>query len=230
MPFAGFTPETSEFLWELAFHNERPWFQAHREQYLRVLKVPFDALARDTLALLQERYPQLPLQVHVSRIYRDARRLFGRGPYKDHLWFTIWSGADKHDNPAFWFELSAASYEFGVGFFEARPQEMEAYRRSIRENPAEAEKLARRLASRKEYQLIGPEYKRPKGDVGELLNPWYNRRWIGIDASFDFGGYALSEALPAILAEQYAFLMPYYTFLRRFADQGGENFADAGRS
>lgn len=24
-----------------------------------------------------------------SRIYRDARRLFGRGPYKDHLWFCV---------------------------------------------------------------------------------------------------------------------------------------------
>ena len=32
MPFTGFTSETGEFLWELAFHNEKPWFEAHKEQ------------------------------------------------------------------------------------------------------------------------------------------------------------------------------------------------------
>ena len=79
-PFRGFTPETSEYLWDLAFHNERPWFNEHKETFLRVLKEPFDALGRETLDILQSRYPEQPLQLHISRIYRDARRLFGRGP------------------------------------------------------------------------------------------------------------------------------------------------------
>jgi len=225
-PFAGFTPETSSFLWDLAFHNERPWFQEHKEQFLRVLKDPFDALGRETLDLLQARWPDRPFQLHISRIYRDARRLFGRGPYKDHLWFTIWSGADKHDNPAFWFEISGSGYEYGMGFFAAQPQEMEAYRRSIRENPAELEKLARRLKKHPDLQLIGPDYKRPKGDVGELLNPWYNKKWVGIDAAFDFEGDILSPELPKILAEQYSFLMPYYEYFRQFRQTEEENFSD----
>lgn len=225
-PFEGFTLETRDFIWDLAFHNERPWFMEHKDQFLRVLKDPFDALGRETLALLSERFPDQPWQLHVSRIYRDARRLFGRGPYKDHLWFTIWSGAEKHDNPAFWFEISGAGYEYGVGFFEARPEEMEAYRAYIRENPAPVEKLARRLNRRKEFSLIGQEYKRPKGDMGELLNPWYNRRWMGIDAAFDFEGDILSPDLPKILAEQYAFLMPYYEFFRLFRIDETENYAD----
>ena len=126
LQFTGFTRDTSDYLWDLAFHNKRPWFQEHKDRFLRVLKDPFDALARETLDLMQARFPDRPFQMHVSRIYRDARRLFGRGPYKDHLWFTVWSGADKHDNPAFWFELSASGYEYGMGFFEARPEEMEA--------------------------------------------------------------------------------------------------------
>ena len=91
--FQGFSKETGEFLWELSFHNERPWFLAHKEQFERVLNEPFKALARDSAALLQERFPDMLIQCHISRIYRDARRLFGRGPYKDHLWFTIWDSA-----------------------------------------------------------------------------------------------------------------------------------------
>ena len=225
-PFEGFTLETRDFIWDLAFHNERPWFMEHKEQFLRALKDPFDALGRETLALLSARYPDQPWQMHISRIYRDARRLFGRGPYKDHLWFTIWSGAEKHDNPAFWFEISGAGYEYGVGFFEARPEEMEAYRRFIRENPEPVEKLARRLKRRGELSLIGQEYKRPKGDVGALLNPWYNRKWVGIDAAFDFEGDLLSPELPSILAEQYSFLMPYYEFFRSFRTEETENYSD----
>ena len=135
--FQGFSEKTGEFLWGLALNNERPWFEAHRQEYTDTLKLPFDALARDTYERLRALYPRENWQLHVSRIYRDARRLFGRGPYKDHLWLTIWESAARRDNPAFWFEISASSWQYGVGFFEARPSEMEDYRRFIRENPAE---------------------------------------------------------------------------------------------
>ena len=90
------------------------------------------------------------------------------------------------------------------------------------------EKLARRLQRHKEFHVIGPEYKRPKGDVGELLNPWYNRKGVGIDAAFDFEGDVLSPELPKILAEQYTFLMPYYDLFRRFRTGPEENFSDRG--
>ena len=90
--FDGFSPKTSEFLWELSFNNERTWFLAHKDEFERVLNAPFKALAEETFALMQQRYPQLDCRLHVARIYRDARRLHGRGPYKDHLWFSIKGG------------------------------------------------------------------------------------------------------------------------------------------
>ena len=55
--FEGFTKETRDFLWELSFHNERPWFNEHKEQYLRVLHDPFHALAEDCRAIMAENYP-----------------------------------------------------------------------------------------------------------------------------------------------------------------------------
>ena len=226
MSFAGFTQETSDFLWDLAFHNERPWFNEHKEQFLRVLKEPFDALGRDTLALLQAKHPDMPLQLHVSRIYRDARRLFGRGPYKDHLWFTIWSGADRQDDPAFWFEISAASYGYGMGYYAANADEMALYRKYIEDHVAQMEALARQIRRQRRFTLGGEEYKRPKGDVGELLNPWYNRKNIFLSAEYDFGGDLLTPELPRILAEGYESLMPCYELFRTFRRSCGENFPD----
>ena len=191
-----------------------------------MLKEPFDALGRELLERMEARYPGRPWQLHISRIYRDARRLFGRGPYKDHLWLTVWESADKRDNPAFWFEISASSWQYGVGFFEARPSEMEAYRRFIRENPAAVERLDDLLRAHAGWDLIGPEYKRPKGDVGERLNRWYNKKWMGISAEYDFAGEILSPDLPAFLAGEFFAMEPFYEFFCQFRQDETENYSD----
>ena len=215
MQFTGFTKETGEFLWELAFHNEKPWFEAHRAKFLRTVKEQFDAMARETFALMQEKHPDEPYSLHISRIYRDARRLFGRGPYKDHLWFTLWTGEERHNSPVFWFELGPASYSYGVGFYTATPEQMAAFRRYIDANPAEMERLAKRVA-KSEFHLGGEPYKRLKKDVGETLNPWYNRKWISVRAEYDHGGALYTEDLPGVLTDAFERLMPVYRLLKRF--------------
>lgn len=215
MQFTGFTEETGSFLWELAFHNEKPWFEAHKADFLRTVKEPFDALAKETLALMQERLPDEPLSLHISRIYRDARRLFGRGPYKDHLWFTLWTGENRHNSPVFWFELSPSSYSYGVGFYTATAEQMAAFRRYIDANPSEMERLAKRVA-KSAFHLEGEEYKRPKKDVGSVLNPWYNRKWISLCAEYDHGGALYSPTLPAVLTDAFVSLLPVYRLLKRF--------------
>ncbi len=72
--FQGFSKKTGEFLWELAFNNERPWFLAHKDEFEEYVNAPFKALAEECFALMEQRYPALDCRVHVSRIYRDARR------------------------------------------------------------------------------------------------------------------------------------------------------------
>ena len=113
--FEGFTHQTSDFMWELAFHNERPWFLEHKEQFEQLVNRPFKALAEDTAAQMALRFPRRSFKLHVSRIYRDARRLFGRGPYKDHLWFSLKSDEILLEGPMFWFEIGAADFSYGMG-------------------------------------------------------------------------------------------------------------------
>lgn len=213
--FQGFSKKTGEFLWELAFNNERPWFLAHKDEFEEHVNAPFKALAEECFALMEQRYPALDCRVHVSRIYRDARRLFGRGPYKDHLWFTLWTGEDRHNSPVFWFELSPASFSYGVGFYTATAEQMAALRRYIDANPAEMERLAKRVA-KSEFHLEGEPYKRLKKDVGEVLNPWYNRKWISLCAEYDHGGALYTGELPQVLLDAYEKLMPVYKLLKRF--------------
>ncbi|MBR1566437.1 MAG: DUF2461 domain-containing protein [Oscillospiraceae bacterium] len=211
--FSGFSERTGSFLWELAFNNERPWFLAHKQEFEDYVNTPFKALAADTYAELCKRLPDFEGNVHISRIYRDARRLFGRGPYKDHLWFTVWTSDVSKHGPAFWFEISPSSWSYGVGFWEASPVQMETFRRSLDANPARFLRMAK-AAERGGWQLMGEPYKRPKALHGDpLLDAWYNRKYVGLEKSFDLGGAAFTEELPRIVAGAYVELMPLYRFL-----------------
>ena len=214
--FNGFTPAAGEFLWELAFNNERPWFLEHKEQFERCVNEPFKALAADTEALMCSRFPEMDCRLHVSRIYRDARRLFGRGPYKDHMWFSIKHGSILLEGPMFWFEIGAADYSYGMGFYSATPEQMAAFRRSIDANPARLTRIAEDLELSGEFRLTGEEYKRPKGYPAPPLDRWYNRKRIGLECSRDHDAVLYSPQLPEILADAYAKLMPLYEYFLEF--------------
>lgn len=220
--FTGFTKETGDFLWELSFNNERPWFLQHKEQYERCLLRPMKALAADTAALMAEKFPGEDWQMHISRIYRDARRLFGRGPYKDHMWLSFKAGEIEGEGPMLWFEIGASCYSYGMGFYEASPSQMAAFRRTVDANPSRFARLASGIEASGRYAVTGEEYKRPKGDRGELINRWYNRRHIGLSHQEDFGGALLTPELPSLLTESYRELMPMYQFFMEFYRLAGE--------
>lgn len=223
--FQGFPRATSDFLWELTFHNERPWFQDHKDEYEKVLHEPFHALAENTVELMRAEFSEENFDLHISRIYRDARRLFGRGPYKDHLWFTIFEGNHRHtEGPMFWFELSAATFSYGLGYFDVTPAEMEAFRNSIDANPARFKRLVSDAMRNGGFRVTGPEYKRQKKDLGPILNPWYNRKRVGLEHEGDFDPDVLNPEFTDVLFRNYRHLMPLYRyFLACYHAAGAQN-------
>ena len=212
--FQGFSQATGDFLWGLAMNNDRTWFLAHRQEFEDALNQPFRALAADTVEKLNRRFPDRAFQVHLSRIYRDARRLFGRGPYKDHLWFAIYGGERHTVGPMFWFEVGGMDWSCGLGIWEESADVAAAWRAAIDAEPQRFERLVRGIAAQGPYRLWGDEYKRPKADRGELLNPWYNRRHISVGWEQGYGGPLFTPELPGVLVDRYAALMPMHDFMR----------------
>ena len=205
--FQGYTQETVDFMWGIRFNNERGWFLEHKQQYQTQLLEPTRALGEQVYEGVQEMLPHEPLMLKMSRIYRDARRLFGRGPYKDHLWFSL-RRRDWNGDLCFYFTLSASSYGYGLGGW-MRAHEAENWRRFVDANGAEVERLARRLSRRKDFALGGESYKRPKGDKSGILGEWYNKRDLEIGCQHDYGEALFDTALPEKLAEGYGSLLPY---------------------
>ena len=213
MSFQGFSPEAVDFLWQLRLNNERTWFENHKQQYLDLILQPMRQLAAQVQQEVNNRHPELMLNLKVSRIYRDARRLHGRGPYKDHMWFVLSRPDSENNGPAFYFEIAPERYSIGMGWYAAPPELMAKLRARVDRDPAPLEKLARRLNRRREFVLEGELYRRPKGDKGPLLNPWYNRRSIAITWDRPCEGTLFAPELAGEIADSFNFLLPYFQYL-----------------
>ena len=213
--FQGFSQEGVDFLWGIRFHNERSWFLEHKEEFLTLVDAPMRALADQVGRAMAEKFPRLELSCKVSRIYRDARRLHGRGPYKDHLWFSLRRpGENEGAVPCFYFELAPQYYSYGMGCYDPTPLTMAKLRARIDRDPKPLERLARRLERQEEFRLEGETYKRPKGDPGPLLSPWYNRRQISLASDHNCGGLLFTPQLPDQILAGFRFLEPYYRWMR----------------
>ena len=151
----------------------------------------------------------------MSRIYRDARRLFGRGPYKDHLWFSLRKPGERDSCiPCFWFEVAPDHYGYGMGCWEMPPATMAKLRARIDRDPKLVEKLARAVERRGEFHMDGQLYKRPKGDPGPLLYPWYNSRQISLTCERNCEGLFFAPELAGQVLEGWKSLVPQYELLR----------------
>ena len=135
--FEGFSQETVDFMWGIRFNNERSWFEAHKADYQTYFLAPMKELGNQVQAALLDRFPKSGLNLKISRIYRDARRLFGRGPYKDHLWLSLFRFGNESGggHPVLWFELAPESWSYGMGFWCAQASVMEKHRARIDRDP-----------------------------------------------------------------------------------------------
>lgn len=212
--FQGFSDATLDFMWGIRFNNEKAWFEAHKQDYLSHFYQPMKALADDVSLALMEKYPKYGFIRKVSRIYRDARRLRGRGPYRDNLWFSIEKPSEQWTStPVFWAELSPESFTYGLGYYMAQPLTMARLRARMDADPTPMLALTKALSQRSDFLLDGEEYKRPKGDASHpLLEPWYRKKSFSILHTEPFSAALYTPQLAGRLEDAYEFLMPFYDY------------------
>lgn len=220
--FQGFTEDCIQFFWGIRFNNERAWFQANKRIYEDKVLAPLRCLAEEVYDRFLEAQPELPLIMRVSRIYRDARRLHGRGPYKSNMWFTFrTAGEDWARQPAFWFGIDPEGWDYGMGMYQAAPSTMALLRQDIDREGKEIVQLARSLEKQTRFRLSGEEYKRPKGMPPAPLDRWYNRRTITLACTHPVDDLLYSPALAEELLEGFTALLPYYRYFQALCSREG---------
>ncbi len=219
--FQGFSQNAVDFLWGVKFNNNREWFTAHKQEYLDYVDHPLRELSRLLWEAMDKDFPELALRQHVSRIYRDARRLHGRGPYKENMWLVLERPSEEAfaSRPAFYFEISPSSYGYGCGYWDMTPEIAAKHRARIDRDPKTAEKLARQI-KRSKFTLSGVEYKRPKGSVSPLLDPWYNRRNLFVSFDDNCEGVLFTPELFDEVLEGFRSLVPLYRYFDSLAGDG----------
>lgn len=212
--FTGFTDETVDFMWGIRFNNERTWFEAHKETYVKEFYEPMKALGDEMYDFLREKRPEYDLIRKVTRIYRDARRLHGRGPYKESLWFSIEQPAEAWtDKPSFWFELTPDGWSYGMGYWVSKPVTMAKLRNRIDRDPATMEVLMRKLNRQTEFTLDTVDYKKLRSPApSAILEPWYRAKYFSIGHADKLTDELFSREIVDRLKQGYEFLLPFYDY------------------
>lgn len=212
--FTGFTDETVDFMWGIRFNNERTWFEAHKETYIKEFYEPMKALGDEMYDFLREKRPEYDLIRKVTRIYRDARRLHGRGPYKESLWFSIEQPAEAWtDKPSFWFELTPDGWSYGMGYWVSKPVTMAKLRNRIDRDPATMEALMRKLNRQTEFTLDTVDYKKLRSPApSAILEPWYRAKYFSIGHADKLTDELFSREIVDRLKQGYEFLLPFYDY------------------
>jgi uncharacterized protein (TIGR02453 family) len=148
----SFSPGTLRFLRGLAAHNNKPWFEAHREEYEAAVKAPMQALIEELDVRLAHFAPEIVGDPKRSmfRIYRDIRFSADKSPYKTHAscWFYHRDGSRGVGREAegggagFYFQIAPGESFTGGGMWRPPKEALGKIRDAIAENPRALEKIA----------------------------------------------------------------------------------------
>lgn len=210
--FGGFTDTTEQFLWGVALNNERTWFNEHKQEYIDCLSDPLKLLAQEVCSKINKKF-NLGLVPYVTRIYRDARRLHGRGPYKDKLWFSLRMPIeDWASKPIFYFEISNIGARYGMGCYYNRPFAMELFRKRVTADPSAFEELIEHIQSDNIFKLEGENKKHRLHAPTEKVAQWYQKKSIDICRRLKWGSSLKAKYLPKKLFEHFSTLVPVYNY------------------
>ena len=160
---AYFTADSLKFLRGLARHNERDWFLAHKADYEKHVRAPFQRLLTDlqpALAAISPYYRSEPKTVGGSmfRIQRDTRFASDKAPYKP------WQGARIYHErrkqvaaPSFYLHLQPGASFIGAGLWHPETHTQRRVRQFIFDNPGAWARVAHDKKLRRRFDLASSD-------------------------------------------------------------------------
>jgi uncharacterized protein (TIGR02453 family) len=178
MSFNGFSKDATDYLRDLSANNNREWFNANKERYESHLMEPAKAFVTALGESLIELAPNVVAEPRVNgsifRINRDTRFSKDKTPYKDHLAFRFWTGADKKaEASGFFLRFFHNEIGIGAGAHEFSKPALGTYRSAV-DNPTTGKELAaifNKLEKAgveldgEQYKKVPREYDHPRGEL-----------------------------------------------------------------
>lgn len=220
-PFRGFSKKSFAFLRDLEKHNNREWFQAHRDEFDDAVIRPLLSLSQESGQAMLSIDPDFEVRPAVgktvSRIYRDTRFSKDKSPYKTSLWivFTVRT-KERLERPAFFFEITGISSRWGMGFYSASRSTMDLVRAAIDDDPALFKKVFTPLQKSDYFSIEGEDYRRrlPNGyPEDDFIQKIYQKKSFYLVHNAPAGGELLEPSFADALRKEFLSLGPIYRWL-----------------
>ena len=224
--FSGFKPECLTFLHNLAANNSRVWFEAHRHEYEEHLLEPLKALVAELagfMLAIDHDLVTAPGRA-VSRIHRDTRFSRDKSPYKTTMWITFKRPVTEwRDAPCWFFEITADSYRYGMGFYSASKETMDRLREAIERKPAQFREAVAFLGEQDMFVLEGERYLRAfRPDLPEDLQCWHQRKNLYLVRNRQPDESLFTRGLVDDLRRGFGMLAPLYDYLWKVKMSSGK--------
>ena len=220
-----FTPQTLEFLHELALNNNRDWFEENKARYESVVREPalaFIAAMQAPLAEISPHLTAVPRRTGGSlmRVYRDTRFSKNKQPYKTNvgIQFRHAQGKDVHA-PGYYVHIDPDQVFLGAGMWHPEPDALRAIRERIVEAPDEWGKVKNTAAFRRHFELGGESLQRaPRGIDPDhpLIEDLRRKDFIAVK-NLDHA-IAMSEHFQKEITASFRAAVPFMRFLCRAID------------
>lgn len=131
--------EIIKFLQQLRANNNRDWFLAHKDEYLKA-KEKFNAITEQLIMSISQFDPSvsgLTVKDCTYRINRDIRFSSDKSPYKTHFGAYVCRGGKKSGYAGYYFHIGAggegypAAHMLAVGDYRYNPEALKILREDI---------------------------------------------------------------------------------------------------
>lgn len=134
--FTGFPKATVKFFTDLNKHNDKIWFEQHKDDFDNDVMAP----ARVFVAEMGERLKTISPQVNadprvnksIFKLHRDTRFSPDKTPFKTHLGLIFWEGNRKRmECSCYYFHLEPPNLFLGAGLYSFPKPHLEEFRKSV---------------------------------------------------------------------------------------------------
>ena len=152
-----FTQDYVDFFTELAFNNEKSWFDKNRKRYELSVREPFKEFTMQVISEIQKfdkTVGHLEPKDVMFRINRDIRFAKDKTPYNTWLSAYIAKGGKRSEDESagYYFRFAVDSVMLGGGLHYPSREKLTSIRRKIAKNPDELQKILRSKAYKEYWQ------------------------------------------------------------------------------
>lgn len=162
-----FSAQSFHFLKQLAAHNERPWFNVHKQEYEDLVRTPalhFIEDMGDELVQVSPHFRAIAKKQGGSlmRVYRDARFSKNKLPFKTNvgIQFRHELSKDAH-SPAFYLHIEPGNNFAGVGIWRPESRALRRIRETIADNHNAWKQATRDEHFLQRFELVGERLTNP---------------------------------------------------------------------